>query len=593
MELLTRSLSNSSHSDGKLLADGGLVMHSFVRTIVLATLLGVFLGTALSCPLAPTVPALSGFQNSQSKEPTGSISGRVTLGDKPAPRVAVHLSPYDYSPTVTHLPNTTTDDDGHFQLTNVAAGNYLLQTFTPALIAPSDDMRGRSGKIINLSEGEAVVGIEIALTRGGVITGRVTDAEGQPVIQENVRLTAVDERGQKQGVNLAYSFMQTTDDRGVYRLFGVAPGRYIVSVGVDPKFGNGRPGFGNSYSLTYYPDVSDDSKATVIEVSADGEAAGVDILLGRASKSYSATGRIVDDAGKPVSGVNSGYGSLRPDGDGFGSYYPNGTSNSKGEFRLEGLVPGNYAAFASSIEQSDWYSDPVPFQVTDADVSGIEVKVHRGSTLSGVMSFEGASDQEGVPKLSDLKLGIHAVSQTLTPPRSNQINIAPDGSFRAAGIQPGKVSLFLATYPPPKGVSVLRIEREGLDQSRGIEIGAGEQISGLRVVLGYGSGVIRGTVKVEGGALPPGSRLMVQCTRTEAGNNVRHYTQPISPDIRGRFAFEGLLPGNYELTTFTSTRQGAGTPSGRPRFARQTVSVTNTAETEVTLVIDLNENKQQ
>lgn len=546
----------------------------------------------LACSLVATASGHS-LQASQSKEPTGSISGRVMLGDKPAPRVTVLLAPSEYTPILPQLPRAATDDDGHFQLTNVPAGNYLLQTFTPAFVAPSDDMRGRSGKIINLAEGEAIGGVDIALTRGGVITGRVTDAEGLPVIQESVRLTAVNERGQKQQVNLPYSFMKTTDDRGVYRLFGLAPGRYIVSVGVDPKSGSGRPGFGNSYSLTYSPDVSDDSKATVIEVSADGEAAGVDILLGRASKTYSATGRIVDEAGKPVSGVNSGYGSLLPDGDGFGSYYQTSSaSNSKGEFRIEGIVPGHYAAFASAIEQSDWYSDPVQFQVTDADVSGLEVKVHRGSTLSGVMSFEGVSDQEGVPKLSDLKLGVHPVSQTLTPPRSNQINIAPDGSFRAIGIQPGKVNLFIATYPPPKGLSVLRIELNGVDQSKGIEMGAGDQISGLSVVLGYGSGVIRGTLKVEGGTLPPGSRLMVQCVRNEA-NNERRYTQPVYPDIRGRFAFEGLLPGNYKLTAYTSIRQGAGTPSERPRFATQTVSVNNGAETAVTLVIDLNENKQQ
>jgi hypothetical protein len=560
-------------------------MKPFVRSVLLAV--------TLSGSLVASASYRLGFQNSQSKEPTGSISGRVTLGDKPAPRVSVLLAPSEYTPIAPRLPRTTTDDDGHFQLTNVPAGNYLLQTFTPAFVAPGSDYRGRSGKTINLSEGEAVEGIDIALTRGGVITGRITDAEGQPLIQENVRLTVVNERGQKQGVSLPYSFMLASDDRGVYRLFGVPPGRYIVSVGVDIKSGYARPGYGTTYSLTYHPDVTDDSKATVIEVSAGGEATGVDILVGHASKSYSATGRIVDDAGKPVSGLNLGYGSLQPDGANFGSFSPTGAAaNSKGEFRLEGIGPGRYAAFASSIEESDWYCDPVPFQVTDADVSGLEIKVHRGSTVSGVVSFEGVNDQEGVPKLSELRLGVEVESESLTSPRyNNQINIAPDGSFRATGVQPGKVSVHIATYPPPKGVSVLRMEQNGVDQSNGIEIGAGEQISGLRVVLSYGSGVIRGTVKVEGGMLPAGSRLMVQCVRNEGGARQRRYIQPISPDIRGRFAFEGLLPGDYAVTAFASVAPGAGTPP-QPKFARQTVSVNNGSETDVTLVVDLNEKRQ-
>lgn len=548
---------------------------------------------ALSISLTASAPARSGSQNSQSKEPTGSISGRVMLGDKPAPRVAVLLTPSEFTPFSPRLPQATTDDDGHFQLTNVAAGNYLLQTFTPAFVASGSDFRGRPGKIINLSEGEAVEGVEIALTRGGVITGKITDAEGQPLIQENVRLTSVNERGQKQGVNLPYWFMLATDDRGVYRLFGVPAGRYIVSVGVDSKSGYLRPGIGNNYySLTYHPDATDDSKATVIEVSAGGEAGGIDILVGRASKSYSATGRIVDDAGKPVTGLNLGYGSLQPDGTNFSSYFPSGAAaNSKGEFRLEGIVPGRYAVFAFPIEQSDWYCDPVAFQVTDADVSGLEIKMHHGSSVSGVVSFD-APDQEGVPKLSELRLGVQIESESLTSPRSGQLNVGPDGSFRSAGLQPGKIRFYVEMYPVPKGLSMLRVERDGAEQPNGVEIRSGEQISGLKIVLGYGSGVIRGTVKVEGGTLPASSRLMVQCVRNDGANRQLRYIQPVFPDIRGRFAIEGLFPGEYALTAVAAVATGAGTPS-QPKFARQTVSVNNGSETEVTLVIDLTENKQQ
>src|SRR6185369_8054343 len=172
--------------------------------------------------------------------------------------------------------------------------------------------------------GETVEGIDIGLVRGGVITGRVTDASGQPLIQEGVRLTALDESGKKlRGnmtyVNLPYGFMMTTDDRGVYRLFGVPPGRYIVSAGVDIR--HGYTGAGNVpsyYPITYHPDVADDSRATVIEVTSGGEATGVDIVLGRSAKTYSATGRIIDaETGRPVPGLDFGYGTLQPNGTNF------------------------------------------------------------------------------------------------------------------------------------------------------------------------------------------------------------------------------------------------------------------------------------
>lgn len=559
-------------------------MNSFVRTVLLAAM--------LSCSLVAAASARSPLQAGQSKEPTGSISGRVTLGDKPAPGVAVLLAPSDYMPIEKPLPKATTDDDGHFQLTNVPAGNYLLQTFTPAFVAPSDDYpRGRAGKVINLSDGEAVEGIDIALSRGGVITGRVTDANGQPLIQESVHLAALDERGQKRGVNLPYSFMLATDDRGVYRLFGVPPGRYIVSVGVDTKFAYARPNFGtNYYSLTYHPDAKDESRATVIEVTSGSEAAGIDITLGAASKAYRASGRIVDaDTGKPVAGLSYGYGTLQQDGRSFGSIATTAArSNSRGEFQLDGIMPGHYAVFTSSNDASGFYSDPGVFDITDADVTGIEIKVHRGSTITGIVVVEGDAPEDA-PRLSNLRIGASVTSQSLSAPRFTPINVAPDGSFSATGLQPGKANFNLAMYPIPKGLSLTRLERDGVEQPEGIEIAAGEQISGIKVVLAYGTGVIRGQVKIEGGASLDGARMFVACRQIPNGQG--RGVPTVSPDTRGRFAFDGLLPGDYEIFLNITIIPAAG---GRPfqKSVTQRVSITNGTETPVTFLIDPNENKQ-
>ena len=52
------------------------------------------------------------------------------------------------------------------------------------------------GRVLNLSANEAVEGIDFKLTRGGVITGRITDADGRPVIEERISLIAVDQNGE-------------------------------------------------------------------------------------------------------------------------------------------------------------------------------------------------------------------------------------------------------------------------------------------------------------------------------------------------------------------------------------------------------------
>src|SRR5437870_5317940 len=115
-------------------------MHSIARTI--------FVVMVVTCAVS-SAAAASALQTAQQKEAGGSISGRVTLGDKPASGVAVLLARSDYGPTYQPLPKAITDGEGRFQLTNVPAGNYLLQTFTPALVGSSDDYRGRAGKNIN------------------------------------------------------------------------------------------------------------------------------------------------------------------------------------------------------------------------------------------------------------------------------------------------------------------------------------------------------------------------------------------------------------------------------------------------------------
>jgi hypothetical protein len=550
------------------------------RALVLVALFAAFCFNASGYPAFP--------QSKESKSPSGSISGQVTKDGKPAAGVSIVMGPPNSAARADA--RTITDEAGRFQLTQVPAGRYLIQAMAPAFIGPKYQMSAREGIAINLADGETVEGVDIALARGGVITGKVIDANGQTLVLESVQVTRLYEGGQKGQLYLPDYFMFATDDRGVYRLFGVPPGRYIVGVGVDERESYARSGLGKSYhALTYHPNVTDESKARIIEVTSGGEAAGVDITLGQAAKAYQASGRIVDaETGKPVAGINYGYGSLNDDKSYFESEVTtDSTSNLRGEFRLEGIVPGHYGAFAASTGENSLYSDPARFEITDSDVTGLVIKLRRGSTLTGMVVIEGAVPPDSLSKVSDLRLGVGVASQSLAATRNEPVNIGPDGSFRIAGLQPGKVGFQFSTYLMPKGLSLLRVERDGIEQTDGVEIGPGEQVSGVKVVVAFGTGVIRGEVKVEGGAQREASGIFITCRKV--GTIDQWSIQPVTTDLRGRFAFEGLLAGDYELSMTAAV--GGGPPS-RPRVAKQTVSIVNGKETEVTFVIDLNESKQ-
>jgi len=169
--------------------------------------------------------------------------------------------------------------------------------------------------------------------------------------------------------------------------------------------------------------------------------------------------------------------------------------------------------------------------------------------------------------------------------------ISPDGSFRITGLRAGKVRIMLGGYPQPKGFSLLRVERDGTLQRDGVEVGQGESVSGVRVVIGYGACVLRGEVKIQGGQITPDIRLIVAARRLERENPM---TSSSSIDARGRFNIEGLQPGEYEVTVssmrIAPSTPGAPPPPGivQPRtLARQQVTITNGSEAEVTLVVDI------
>jgi hypothetical protein len=150
------------------------------------------------------------------------------------------------------------------------------------------------------------------------------------------------------------------------------------------------------------------------------------------------------------------------------------------------------------------------------------------------------------------------------------------------------VSLAAGSYPQINLFSLLRVERDGVDVENKIEIPPGGQVTGLRVVLGYGSARVRGLVKFEGGQLPEGVQVIVTFRRaveSSQGAPPRAPGPASTVDERGRFLIERLIPGEYEIMLNLFSRTGAQPPRIKP--VKQKVSVTE-PETEVTLVVDLN-----
>ncbi|MEW6208142.1 MAG: carboxypeptidase-like regulatory domain-containing protein [Acidobacteriota bacterium] len=532
------------------------------------------------------VSGASAQDQARSKEPTGSITGRVTVDGRAAAGVSVALMPSEFSSQMQPVAKTTTDEEGRFLLTGIRGGRYLLQTFAPAYALLPNEM-GRPGKTVIIGDDEAVDGVELSLFRGGVITGKVTDADGRPLPEEGISLYQLDERNQRRGIYLSNYFMLRTDDRGVYRIFGLPAGRYIVSAGQNTSGPTVRVGFGgNIYPQTFHPNATDPAQAEVIEVAPGKEATEIDIKLGRSFKSFAVTGRVIDaDTGKPMVNVQCGYSPIAPDGRSMMSWGMGYPTDARGNFRMEGMLPGRYAAFAAV--GADQYSEPAPFEVKESDVAGLEIKVRRGGSISGTVVIEGTADPEVMAKLSQFQIYLNPLSQELRAPTRSAGKINPDGSFQINGLPPGAVSISGGSYPQPNLFSLLRVERDGVEVENSIEIPPGGHITGIRLVVGHGSARVRGMVKFEGGSLPEGVQAMIAIRRASESSQGRTAVMPgfsSMVDGRGRFLIEGLIPGEYELTLNVFSRTGGQPPQIKP--VRKKVSVEG-PETEVTLVVNL------
>jgi len=514
----------------------------------------------------------------------GTVSGRVTIKDKGVPGVAVGLRKGNLDNPYEPFLRATTDQDGFYRVTNVPAGVYEIAPSAPAyIVADSNNSRN---KTVVVGEDENVDGMNFSLVRGGVITGKIIDADGRPVIQQPVNLFSVEVFNEQTPQRPVYPGRTAlTDDRGVYRMYGLRAGRYKVATGrSENTFGGNYGRSRTTYKQVFHPDVTEEPKAAVIEVTEGSEAANIDIKLGAAMETFSVSGRVIDGE-KGLSVPNARFGIQRLAGDRPEFTGTSVVSDAQGEFLIDNLIPGKYTIFMFQSISVEMRADSFTFDVIDRDVTGVVVKLVKGASVAGVIVLEN-EDKAVMQKLQQLQLRAFVMAQGGAGySQGSTSKIAADGTFRLPGLPAGIVNLALTSTMgglPPKGFAISRIERDGVVTPR-VEIKEGEQITGLRVIATFGSATIRGVVKFENGELPAGAQLFVRLVKpNQPGPGFGFRPPPVDP--RGHFLIEGIPAGDYELVVNVPSVAGS-----RPRAVKKEVSVQDGVVTDVTITIDLSD----
>ena len=334
---------------------------------------------------------------------TGVIAGRVVVADtgRPVKRARVTVAGGGRPRAA------TTDDQGRFRITALPPGTYSVTATKTGFVDGVFGQRRalRTGTPIELADAQQRADVDLKLSRGGVITGRVLDEDGEPLARAMVTVLRQQYRGGEK--QLTPSGADQSDDRGQFRIFGLPPGDYFVSAragGVEQIVrqlaGPGRGGpeqapESTGYAATYYPGVIAAGDATRVKLTASQELAGIDFQLQIVP--LATVKGVVVGGGAAVILVPEEGSSLGGRGGrgGFGAALLGGglrsATRQDGTFSIANVTPGKYTIIA----RADLGPNGGPRTASQPlVVAGEEVNVvltpAPGVVLSGSVTFESA-----------------------------------------------------------------------------------------------------------------------------------------------------------------------------------------------------------
>jgi hypothetical protein len=368
---------------------------------------------------------------------TSAVKGRVVDGATGSPiararvRIGGGVRPW-----------VMTDASGAFAFAGLPAGPYTLSVDKRGYLPAAYPERGRgmrsTSKPLILQDGQTLDGISVPLYRGGVITGRVVDANGEPLEWVQIRAFKV-RAGAPGGGRASGGDTASTNDLGEFRLARLDTGSYVLMATPQQGTGSEEPGVRDGPAPqpapTYYPDVVAMDQAQAVPVQRGQTVSGIDITMSEALMGV-ITGTVIDPNGQPAgSNTRISIGYVAKDGSGSGS---TGTAlRPDGTFRAF-VAPGVYAIEAASAPPPGSSTartgrDLVGTEsvtVTSGSSETVLITLGRGAIATGRVVFEGTSPlPENLGQVSVVFRSTNGHGCSSTP-----AEIAADWSFKIEGL---------------------------------------------------------------------------------------------------------------------------------------------------------------
>lgn len=513
------------------------------------------------------------------------------------------------------------DAEGRFALNDVPAAVYMIFAASPGYIDESLAV-AELGQVPRYLIGSQ---LNLRLAKGGVVTGTVTNTKGEPIVAVPVRATPAKGFG-------AFLFGQgsagaaETDDRGIYRIFGLTPGAYLVDAGGSQQIARFGPATGFELDVpTFYPSSTYDT-AVPVSVRAGDEATGIDIRY-RGMEGHTLSGIVsgsVENSAIPALNVLLTYAGTMT----HISSNMVGTTNPNRSFSFDGVADGEYdlTALLISGPTENAAAGSRRVIVRGSDVTGVELVMAPLATLSGSIKLdpirpENKCDKRGSelmelmfeiprddPKKSSSKV-IDIISSSLgsTFAANGDFNIRnlAAGTYRPKFKLPTEAWYVRSITLPLKQSSQVPAGTSGQAPAASsgpakdpgtasnpvwpgtIAIRSGAKISGVTVAIGQDAAGLRGRIVItpEKRAIPPDLRVHLIPVETAESRNVLRYFETAA-ESDGNFAVTNIPPGRYFMiprltpptTTDENPRPLALDATARATLRREAEALNHTIE---------------
>lgn len=554
---------------------------------------------------------------------TAAIGGVViTAGASKTPirRVTITLNGGDVTNVL-----AVTDDAGRFMFRSLLAGRYTLSLSRSGYVSTAYGATrpGRVGVPIPLGDAEQFT-VTIPMLRGGVIAGTITDLNGEPALAVGVAAVpfVTQANGERRWTGGRILRDEPVDARGNFRLFGLAPGDYIVvarperrvsagvsetseadfqaalqparAVGAAPVPPPRIPSAPTTgLAPVYFPGTVSAAEARAIHMGPAEEVAGVNFVM-RLAALGRITGAVTTPDGQPAAGATVRLSAVR----GVPLFGPPMTSSAgsgrDGRFILNSVPPGSYVVTAQgAIAPAGRGAAPARAVLsgfvevtTDGRESDVSIALRRGVRLGGKLLFDGHGVLTPPADASRVRISmtpVRAEGEYAVLGAGSTVTADAAGAFVFPSAEPGRYRPQVTVpggTPANPGWFVKSVAVNGRELPDAmIALGADDVVS-IVVTLTDRPTEVSGTMQDASGRPAPEYFLIAFPEDRSLWRAQSPRIQQTRPAADGTYAFRGIPSGAYLIAVVTDVDPADLADRAFLESLRSTASAVTVAEGE-------------